>query len=120
VRASLAEHPEIVTEKLPGYAPETNPDESVWQHTKHGRLANFAPEDTAELRTVLVEEFERLQGRPDLLAAFIRHVKVPVRLYSTRPIVAHLQTSETCGSLGFASLPCGRWAIRPGTDRWRP
>lgn len=80
VRAYLAEHPEIVTEKLPGYAPETNPDESVWQHTKHGRLANFAPEDTAELRTVLVEEFGRLQGRPDLLAAFIRHVKVPVRL----------------------------------------
>jgi hypothetical protein len=32
------------------------------------------------LRTVLVEEFGRLQGRPDLLAAFIRHVKVPVRL----------------------------------------
>ena len=27
------------TEKLPSYAPETNPDESVWGHTKHGRLA---------------------------------------------------------------------------------
>jgi hypothetical protein len=40
-RAYLAEHPEVVTEKLPGYAPETNPDEMVWQHTKHGRLANF-------------------------------------------------------------------------------
>jgi transposase len=80
VRAYLAGRPEVVTEKLPSYAPETNPDESVWEHTKHGRLANFAAEDTAELRAVLVEEFERLHGRPDLLAAFIRHAKVPVRL----------------------------------------
>ena len=80
VRAYLAGHPEVVTEKLPSYAPETNPDESVWEHTKHGRLANFAPEDTTELRAVLVEEFERLRGRADLLAAFIRHAKVPIRL----------------------------------------
>jgi len=27
--AYLAENPEVVTEKLPSYAPETNPDESV-------------------------------------------------------------------------------------------
>jgi transposase len=80
VRAYLAGHPEVVTEKLPGYAPETNPDEMVWQHTKHGRLANFAPEDTAELRSVLVEEFERINRKPELLAAFIRHAEVPIRL----------------------------------------
>jgi len=80
VRAYLAGHPEVVTEKLPSYAPETNPDESVWEHTKHGRLSNFTPEDTAELRAVMVEEFERIGRRPDLLAAFIRHAKVPIRL----------------------------------------
>ena len=80
VRAYLAEHPEIVTEKFPGYAPETNPDERVWQHTKHARLANFAPEDTAELRRALIEEFDRLHRRPDLLAAFVRHARIPVRL----------------------------------------
>jgi transposase len=80
VRAYLAVHPEVVTEKLPSYAPETNPDEMVWQHTKHGRLANFAPDDTAELRAVLDEEFGRIHGKPELLAAFIRHAGVPVRL----------------------------------------
>jgi transposase len=80
VRAYLAGHPEVVTEKLPGYAPETNPDESVWQHTKHGRLANFAPEDTTELRSEMIREFVRLHESPELLAAFIRHAKVPVRL----------------------------------------
>jgi transposase len=30
VRAFLAEHPEIKTERLPTYAPELNPDELVW------------------------------------------------------------------------------------------
>jgi hypothetical protein len=80
VRAYPAKHPEVVTEKRPSYAPETNPDEMVWQHTKPGRLANFAPEDTAELRAVLVEEFGRIHGKPELLSAFIRHAGVPIRL----------------------------------------
>lgn len=80
VRAYLARHPEIETEPLPAYAPEANPDESVWQHTKHGRLANFAPADTAELRSELIGEFVRLQRSPALLAAFIRHAGIPIRL----------------------------------------
>jgi transposase len=81
VRAYLAKHPEIHTERLPAYAPETNPDENVWQHTKHARLANLAPEGTSELRRVLVEEFERLHGSPDLLAAFVKHARIPVRIH---------------------------------------
>ena len=80
VRAYLAEHPAIETEPFPSYTPEANPDEGVWGYTKYGRLANFAPEDTAELRAVLVEELERLHRRPDLLASFIRHAGIPIRL----------------------------------------
>jgi transposase len=80
VRAYLAEHPAIETEPLPAYAPEANPDESVWQHVKHGRLANFAPADTAELRAALTRELGRLSRRPDLLASFIGHAEVPIRL----------------------------------------
>jgi transposase len=80
VRAYLARHPGIVTEPFPGYAPEANPDEGVWGHAKYGRLANFTPEDTAELRSVLVEEFSRLHRKPELLSAFIRHAGVRVRL----------------------------------------
>ncbi len=80
VRAYLAKHPEIVTEKLPGYAPEINPDEMVWQHTKHGRLANFTPEDTAELRSAVEGELRRLQRSPELLASFLRRAEVPIRL----------------------------------------
>jgi transposase len=80
VRAYLAEHPEIETERFPSYAPEANPDEMVWQHAKHGRLANFAPADTAELRSELVAELLRLRRSPKMLAAFIRHARVPIRL----------------------------------------
>ena len=69
VRSYRAEHPEIVTKPLPSYAPETNPDEWVWGHTKHGRLANFTPKGAAELRAVLIEEFERWPRRPELLAS---------------------------------------------------
>ena len=79
-RSFLAEHPDVVTEKLPSYAPETNPDEMVWEHTKHGRLANFAPEDTTELRAEVVKELERLHRRPKLLASFIRQARIPIRL----------------------------------------
>jgi transposase len=80
VRAYLAEHPAIEAVSFPGYAPEANPDEGVWGHTKHGRLANFAPENTAELRAALIEELGRLDRRPDLLASFIRHAEIPIKL----------------------------------------
>jgi transposase len=82
VRAYLAEHPAIETESFPSYTPEANPDEDVWGHAKHGRLANFTPEDTAALRAVLLEGLERLHRRPKLLASFIRHADIPIRLTS--------------------------------------
>jgi transposase len=80
VKAYLAKHPEIVTEEFPGYAPEANPDEGVWGWTKYHRLANYAPEDTGQLRSRLIAEFSGLRGRPDLLASFIRRAGIPLRL----------------------------------------
>jgi transposase len=80
VRANLADHPSIETVPFPSYTPEANPDEGVWQHTKHGRLANFAPQDTTELRAELVKELERMDRTPKLLAACIRRARIPIRL----------------------------------------
>jgi transposase len=80
VKADLAEHPEIVAEEFPGYAPDLNPDEGVWGWTKYHRLPNYAPEDTRELRFRLWDELSALRKRPDLLASFIRHAGVPLRL----------------------------------------
>lgn len=80
VKAYLARHPEIVAEDFPGYAPEANPDEGVWGWTKYHRLPNYAPEDTAELRFRLCRELSALRRRPELLASFIRHAEIPLRL----------------------------------------
>jgi transposase len=80
VKKYLAKHPEIVTEEFPGYAPDANPDEGVWGWTKYHQLANFAPEDLKELRSGLENELSGLSRRGDLLASFIRHAKIPLRL----------------------------------------
>jgi len=80
VKAYLAKHPEIVTEDFPGYAPDANPDEGVWGDNKDHRLANYAPEDTHELRSRLGNELSSLRRRPDLLVSFIRHAGIPLRL----------------------------------------
>lgn len=80
VKKYLAKHREIVTEEFPGYAPDANPDEGVWGWTKYARLANFAAMDLSELRSRLAGELSSLSRRPDLLASFIRHAKIPLRL----------------------------------------
>jgi transposase len=80
VRAFLAEHPEIVTEKFPGYAPELNPDELVWSYTKYGRLANLAAWNTAQLREYLQTELILLRHNSKMLASFVNHANLPLRL----------------------------------------
>ena len=72
VRAYLADHPEIVAETLPGYAPELNPDEGVWGWTKYGRLANLAASNTRELRRRIHAEFAVLRDNRHLLDSFIQ------------------------------------------------
>jgi transposase len=80
VQAFLAEHPEIITEKLPAYAPELNPDELVWAWTKYGRLGNLAAQHTDWLREYLINEFKYVREHPELMASFIEKTKLPLRL----------------------------------------
>ena len=80
VQTFLRTHRRIVTEKLPAYAPDLNPDEGAWGHTKYARLCNFAPTDTNHLRERLTEQLDELRHCPDLLAAFVKHTKLPIRL----------------------------------------
>lgn len=64
----------IWLERLPGYAPDLNPDEGVWQHLKSVQLANRCSPDLAthrhELRNA-IRRFKRQQNR--LIPAFFRH-----------------------------------------------
>lgn len=78
VQAFLAEHPEIVAENLPTYAPEINPDELVWGWTKYGRMANLAADDVDELAYRIVKELTYLREHPHLLASFLEKSKLPL------------------------------------------
>ncbi len=44
-------------EWLPAYAPELNPVEYAWNHTKYTDLANFIPEDIPHLRSAVLQSF---------------------------------------------------------------
>ncbi len=78
VKMFLAKHPEILTEKLPAYAPELNPDELVWNWTKYGRLANLAADDTDFLAERVIDELIYLKQHPKLLASFVRKTELPL------------------------------------------
>jgi transposase len=78
VRRWVAQHPEVVVEDFPTYAPNTNPDESVWCWTKYGRLCNLAPADIEELRGHIWDALLALQHQPQLLKSFVVRAKLPL------------------------------------------
>jgi len=57
-------------EWLPPYAPDLNPVESVWDHTKYGDLANYVPDDLADLREAMMASVAQTRRRPALLRSF--------------------------------------------------
>lgn len=75
VKAVLAQSPgQIWLERLPGYAPDLNPDEGVWQHLKHVQLANVCSPDLPTHRHELrkaIRRFKRHQTQ--LIPAFFKH-----------------------------------------------
>ena len=70
----------IRLERLPGYAPELNPDELVWAWTKYGRLGNLAAANADWLRDYIITEMVYLKEHPELLTSFIEKTNLPLRL----------------------------------------
>jgi transposase len=54
-------------EQLPGYAPELNPDEGIWNYLKHVELRNLCCADLAELRLELGLAVKRLRHKRHVL-----------------------------------------------------
>ena len=54
-------------ERLPGYAPDLNPDEGIWQYLKNVELANICCRSMAELRRQLGLAIERLCHKRDVI-----------------------------------------------------
>ncbi len=59
-------------ERLPGYAPDLNPDEGVWNLLKRGELKNRCCQDMDELRWELSLAIRRLRRKAHLLTACFR------------------------------------------------
>jgi len=57
-------------EYLPPYAPDLNPVEHVWNHTKYGDLANYVPDNLQELELELDWSIDQTRRRPELLRSF--------------------------------------------------
>ena len=64
---------QLCVEQLPGYAPDLNPDEGVWDHRKYVELKNVTCHDQAELRHELRLAIARLRQKPTLIRHFIEH-----------------------------------------------
>ena len=58
-------------EQLPGYAPELNPDEGIWNYLKHVELRNLCCADLAELRLELDLAVKRLRHKRHVLRGCI-------------------------------------------------
>jgi transposase len=56
-------------ERLPGYAPDLNPDEGIWNYLKRVELQNRCCRDLAELRGELRRAKERLRHKRAIICA---------------------------------------------------
>lgn len=59
-------------ERLPGYAPELNPDEGVWRYLKRVELRNVCCSGLGELKQELEQAKRRLRRKPHILRSFLR------------------------------------------------
>jgi hypothetical protein len=60
-------------EWLPAYAPELNPVEAMWNHTKYSDLANFIPDDAEHLRHSIQTSITTQRQDPYLKHSFFRY-----------------------------------------------
>jgi len=64
----------IWLERLPGYAPDLNPDESVWRHLKHVQMANLCSPTLEVHRQELRKAIRRFKHRQAvLIPAFFKY-----------------------------------------------
>jgi hypothetical protein len=72
-----ARFPRLSLHPLPPYAPELNPVEYLWTHSKAYRLANFAPEDLGALQEVLCDVLHDVRADQGRLRSFYRSSPLP-------------------------------------------
>lgn len=67
----------IAVEWLPAYAPDLNPVEAVWNHTKHADLANLIPDDVDHLFDEVLDSLDDLALNTRLKRSFFHWAQLP-------------------------------------------
>ena len=65
-------------EWLPAYAPDLNPVELCWSHSKYSDLANFIPNDLNDLKMATTESLRTQTNNQDLLRSYFNHCKLKI------------------------------------------
>jgi transposase len=68
----------LVVERLPAYAPELNPVESLWSSLKAIELANLTSPSLAEVIQQAHRGINRVRRTPHLAYSFLRHTGLSV------------------------------------------
>ena len=58
--------------QLPGYAPELNPDEGIWNYLKRVELKNVCCRDAGHLATEVRKAKDRLRHKPEIIRSCVR------------------------------------------------
>jgi transposase len=61
-------------ERLPGYAPDLNPDEGVWNYLENVEMKNLCCQGLDHLKTELRKAKERLRHKTQIIKSFFREV----------------------------------------------
>jgi transposase len=65
-------------EWLPAYAPDLDPVEMIWNHTKYADLANFLPENIDQLQQAVITSIADAGTDQHLLMSFFRYTDLPI------------------------------------------
>jgi len=68
----------LEVEWLPSYAPDLNPVEMIWNHTKYADLANFIPDDIHHLRDAIITSIDDTRHAHLLIRAFFAHAGLDI------------------------------------------
>jgi transposase len=68
----------IHLERLPGYAPDLNPDEGIWSYLKYRELKNVICANTSELRCELRLAVARLRHKLNVIQGCITQAGLSV------------------------------------------
>ena len=75
-RQSAERHPDgFDLEWLPAYAPDLNPIEQLWSHTKFSEVANVIPDGIEDLYDLVEFTINTNRRNPHLLRSFLDYTK---------------------------------------------